>query len=184
MARQDGLAAITLRGVASRVGMQAPSLYFHFDSKNAIFDAMFAHAWSEYLVVAQATRDSILEEMSQGDLTGGDVLRRMAHTFLNFSVRDPARYQLMNQRTIPGFEPSPEAYAPSVAVLEITRTVLAGLGATSGEDLDLLVALIGGLADSQLANDPDGHRWIRLADRAMDMLAHDLGLEPGSRRLE
>ena len=42
IARSDGLAALTLRAVAERIGMRSPSLYSHFDSKNAIYDAMFA----------------------------------------------------------------------------------------------------------------------------------------------
>ncbi|MHA6617035.1 TetR/AcrR family transcriptional regulator [Pseudonocardia sp. DLS-67] len=48
VAREHGLAAPTLREVATRVGMRAPSLYSHFASKHAIFDAMFGQAWEEY----------------------------------------------------------------------------------------------------------------------------------------
>ena len=40
IARREGLAAVTLREVAGRIGMQSPSLYSHFDSKNAIVDAI------------------------------------------------------------------------------------------------------------------------------------------------
>src|SRR6266487_2813169 len=47
LAREHGLSEVTLRGVADQVGMRASSLYFHFDSKNAIYDAMFGQAWSE-----------------------------------------------------------------------------------------------------------------------------------------
>ena len=54
VAREQGLAAVTLREVAARVGMQAPSLYSHFDSKNAIYDAMFGQAWQEYSEVVAA----------------------------------------------------------------------------------------------------------------------------------
>ncbi|MGH3509319.1 MAG: TetR family transcriptional regulator [Nocardioidaceae bacterium] len=36
VARVEGLAQFTLRGVAARVGRRAPSLYSHFDSKDAI----------------------------------------------------------------------------------------------------------------------------------------------------
>src|SRR4051812_30011310 len=34
--REDGWAGLTLRAVGARVGMRAPSLYTHFDSKLAI----------------------------------------------------------------------------------------------------------------------------------------------------
>lgn len=49
IARRDGLTAITLREIGQRVGMQPPSLYSHFSSKNAIYDAMFAASWSELM---------------------------------------------------------------------------------------------------------------------------------------
>ena len=49
VAREQGLAALTLREVAARVGIRAPSLYSHFASKHAILDAMFGEAWTEFL---------------------------------------------------------------------------------------------------------------------------------------
>ena len=57
VARENGLAQLTLREVALRVGMRAPSLYTHFASKNAIYDAMFADAWTAYLDVTR-TKDA------------------------------------------------------------------------------------------------------------------------------
>jgi hypothetical protein len=87
----------------------------------------------------------------------------------------------MDLRTIPGFEPSPEAYRPSLAVMEMTRGQLADLGVTRDEDVDLLVALVAGLIDTQLANDPGGQRWTRLFDRALDMYADAVGLPPEPR---
>ena len=46
-AGQKGIAEFTLRDLAERVGMRRPSLYTHFASKNAIYDAMFRQAWSD-----------------------------------------------------------------------------------------------------------------------------------------
>ncbi len=48
------------------------------------------------------------------------------------------------------------------------------------QDADLCVALVGGLVDAQLANDPGGTRWARLVDRAVDMFANDVGLPQDS----
>ena len=54
VAREQGVAALTLREVADRVGIRAPSLYSHFDSKHAIYDAMFGESWQELLDVNRA----------------------------------------------------------------------------------------------------------------------------------
>ena len=173
LAREQGLAQLTLRDIADRIGMRPPSLYSHVDSKHAIYDAMFAQAWTECLVEMRAS-----ETTCPPDARGA--LRHWARAFFDFATSDLARNQLMNQRTIPGFEPTPEAYAPAVETLELARGRLATLGITRQDDLDLYVAIVGGLADAQLANDPGGDRWSRLLDRAVDMFAHDVGIGAGA----
>ena len=167
VARERGLAEITLREIAERIGMRAPSLYSHVDSKNAIYDAMFGEAWTQY-----GEEMSRIEGRLPDDLAG--TLRAYAEHFVGFATREPVKHLLMNQRTIPGFEPSPESYAPAVAVIASLREHLATRGLTEQEDVDLFVALVGGLADSQLANEPGGDRWTRLLPRAIDMLVRDI----------
>jgi AcrR family transcriptional regulator len=169
IARERGLAQVTLRDVAQSVGMRAPSLYSHFGSKNAIYDAMFADAWTECLAAMSAA-------VGRPPGSGRAAMRLYARTFFDFAVEDLARFQLMNQRTIVGFQPTAESYAPAVATLELLRTGLAAHGVTRPQDVDLYVALVGGLIDAQLANDPDGSRWSRLLERAIDMLANDLDI--------
>lgn len=169
LARRHGLSQITLRDVAARVGMQAPSLYSHFSSKNAIYDAMFEQAWTDcHEAMLRMQEDHVTSPRAK--------LRLYAGTFFDFAVADLARHQLMNQRTIPGFVPSAASYAPAVAVLEGLRQRFRAIGITQDEDVDLYTALVGGLLDAQLANDPGGTRWARLVDRAVDMFADDVGL--------
>src|SRR6201986_3543273 len=55
-AHETSIAGLTLRDIAIRVGMQQPSLYSHFASKQAIYDAMFQQAWEAFL---QHARDNI-----------------------------------------------------------------------------------------------------------------------------
>ncbi len=105
-------------------------------------------------------------------------MRHLAALWFDFATADLARHQLMNQRTIPGFEPTPEAYSPALQVLAGLRRRLAGYGVTRDEDVDLCTAVLSGLADAQLANDPGGDRWGRLVDRTADMLSDNLGLAP------
>jgi AcrR family transcriptional regulator len=168
VAREHGLATLTLRQVADRVGMRAPSLYTHFDSKHAIYDAMFGQAWSAYEAHIAATDEPGAAPRA--------ALRLFARRFFDFAVADLARHQLMNLRSIPGFTPSPESYAPAVRVLTGLKHRMAGISVTSAADLDLFTALISGLVDQQWANDPGGTRWARLIDRAVDMYADAVGL--------
>src|SRR5205823_13133925 len=96
LVRAEGLAALSLRDLGRRVGMQAPSLYSYFDSKHAIYDAMFAQGAQEFLERERAVH------------TIGDALRYLqagVRMFVGFCTEDPVRYQLLFQRTIPGFEP-------------------------------------------------------------------------------
>ena len=143
--------------------MQAPSLYSYFDSKSAIYDAMFAQGAAEFL-----RRDQ--ELVATGEPLRD--LKTLLRAFVEFCTEDPARYQLLFQRTVPGFEPSAESYAISVAGLQSTMDRLARLGFDDPEVLDLLTAIGTGLADQQISNDPGGDRWIRLIDEAMEMFFH------------
>jgi AcrR family transcriptional regulator len=173
VARERGLAQLTLRDIAERMGMRTPSLYSHMASKNAIYDAMFEQAWRQCL-----DQMSAVIATSPPDTLGA--LRHYARAFFDFAVEDLARHQLMNQRTIPGFEPSPSAYEPAVAVLAAFTGRLAEHGITDQADIDLYVAIVGGLVDAQLANDPGGSRWSQLLDRAIEMYARDLGVLDGA----
>ena len=90
--------------------------------------------------------------------------------FIDFCAEDPARYQLLFQRTIPGFEPSPESWQLALQLYDTTfRPQLAAVGVTDQRHLDLFTGLMTGLADQQISNDPGGDRWARLADEAVDM---------------
>ena len=67
LAGEQGLAEFTLRDLAERVGMRAPSLYSHFASKHAIYDAMFGQAWSDFERVALGRVCSTSTGSASGD---------------------------------------------------------------------------------------------------------------------
>lgn len=170
VAHEKGVAALTLKDVAERVGMRAPSLYSHFASKNHIYDAMFEQAWQGCLdAMTQAWERGLPDDPLESMLV-------MTRTYFDYAVADQARNQLMNARISADFQPSETAYAPSVACWQLAREHLATIGVTAEADLDLLSAVVGGLVDAQLANDPGGDRYARQLDRAIGMLAEHFGL--------
>ncbi len=167
MVRADGLAALSLRALAHAVDMEPQSLYTYFASKNAVYDGMFADGNQE---LARRFADARIPADARS------ALHAVASTFVRFAAEDQARYQLMFQRTIPGFRPSAESYAIAVEVLGSIRTVLARAGLRKDTDLDLWTSIVTGLASQQLANDPGGDRYIRLINDAVTMFAdHVLG---------
>lgn len=179
LARESGLNQLTLRDVANRVGMQAPSLYGHFASKMAIYDAMFGAAWSEY----EATLDDLERRVAEHQDDARAVMLLVSRHFCDFAVADHPRYQLMNERIIPGFEPSPESYAPSLRVMERGHGWVTNLGQISDEDFTIWVAIIGGLINQHFANDRNGTRISALLIRTIDMWADAVGLPHSSSTL-
>lgn len=170
LCREQGLAALSLRELARRVGMRAPSLYSYVASKDEIYDAMFAQGQHELLAA--------LPDVDQLEVVDREDLRGAVHTFFSFCTEDPTRYQLLFQRTIPGFAPSPASYALAVEVLDHAERALTAAGVRDRRHLDLWTAVITGLTDQQISNDPGGDRWARLLDEAIDLFCDHVGIPP------
>ncbi len=160
LSRELGLAGWSIRDLARRSGITTPTVYAYFDSKNAIYDAMFGQAATEFA-------DRQAEPYDDADPR--DRLLASTHRFFEFCTDDPPRYQLLFQRTLPGFEPSASSYEPAVRALAGAGEMLAACGVTDAHHLDLWTGLIRGLVDQQLSNDPGGDRWERLLGECVDM---------------
>jgi AcrR family transcriptional regulator len=164
LVHEQGLAALSLRDLAGRAGITTPTVYAYFESKNAIYDAMFGRAATEFA-------DHMAQPYDKAEPVA--MLNASVRRFAEFCTGDVARYQLLFQRVIPEFEPSAESYAPAVRALDGARKLLADIGITEAQHLDLYTALVTGLVDQQVSNDPGGDRWTRLIEDAVRMfVAH------------
>ncbi len=168
LAREHGIGGLSLHALAREVGIRQPSLYAYFDSKNALYDAMFADGNRALLAKLDAL--ALPAEPRAA-------LKTFMRAFVDFAVADVARCALMFQRPIPGFDPSAESYALAEAVLGRAVEVLRAAGLSDPGDVDCFVAMVGGLIDAQISNDPGGDRWTRHLDRLVDM-----HLDEGKRR--
>jgi AcrR family transcriptional regulator len=164
LAREQGVGSVSLHALAREVGMRQPSLYEYFDSKHALFDAMFADGNRQLLARLEALR---LPRDPRA------ALKKYINTFVAFAVEDDARNSLLFLRTIPGFTPSPESYALAERALGGVVTLLDAAGVTRQDDIDCIVAMTAGLIEAQMSNDPGGTRWIRHVDRLVDLLVDD-----------
>ncbi len=107
--REKGVAALSLGEIARQMGMKTPSLYNYFDSKDAIYDELFRRGYEQYAQILEESRKR-----------SGSVCERLAFVlddYMRFAQENPDLYQLMFQRPVPGFAPSDESYAASLAML-------------------------------------------------------------------
>jgi AcrR family transcriptional regulator len=165
LARAQGIAGLSLHGLARELGIRQPSLYAYFASKNALYDAMFADGNRQLLARLEAVT------LPRGARAA---VKAYMHAFVEFCTEDAARYALLFQRQIPGFEPSPESYALAQTMLGRVNKLLREAGLESQADIDCFVAMVAGLVDAQVSNDPSGDRWVRHLDRLTDMYLDQL----------
>jgi AcrR family transcriptional regulator len=146
------------------VGIRQPSLYEYFDSKHALYDAMFADG-----------NQQLLERLDQLTYPRDPraALKKCAGAFVAFALEDPARCELLFQRHVPGFVPSAESYALAGDVLGRVVKLINEAGVTQQGDIDCIVAMVAGLIEAQLSNDPGGNRWSRHLNRLIDLYVDD-----------
>jgi AcrR family transcriptional regulator len=164
LAREHGITGVSLHALAREVGMRQPSLYSYFDSKLALYDSMFADGnWRllQQLDLVKLPRDPRA------------ALKRFLAEFVAFALEDPARYELLFERHIPGFTPSVTSYALAEEVLGRVYRLISEAGVTEPGDIDCIVAMVAGLMQAQLSNDPGGNRWIRHLNRLVDLYVDD-----------
>jgi AcrR family transcriptional regulator len=158
------IGGVSLHALAREVGMRQPSLYEYFDSKLALYDAMFADG-----------NRRLLERLGAVTLSPEprEALKQWLHTFAAFGSEDSELYQLLFHRPIPGFTPSAESYALAEKVLGGAYALMRAAGVTEQGDMDCIVAITAGITDAQISNDPGGDRWLRHLNRLVDLLIDD-----------
>ncbi len=170
---ESGVGGLTLSEVARRLGIRQPSLYKYFASLHAMYDALFARglAESEAAVLVAAEREP----------PGVTRIRAGARAIVRWAVDNPALAQLLFWRPVPGFAPTAETFAASVAQMRWVRSEFAAAvragelaaAADSDDAVRLHTVVLSGLISQQLANEPgasyaDG-AFSRLTDTALDL---------------
>lgn len=161
LAREVGLHSVTLRALAREVGIRQPSLYEYFDSKLEIYDAMFADG-----------NRQLLQRLDGLALPADprQALKMVLRAFVDFALEDEPRCELLFERHIPGFDPSPVSYALAHQALDCVVAAMEAAGVTDPGDIDCLVAVTAGLMQAQRTNEPGGTRWVRHLDRMIDLV--------------
>jgi AcrR family transcriptional regulator len=182
---EEGVAGLSLSEVARRMGIQPPSLYKYFPSKLALYDALFQRGARESLAVYRAA--AAQAEPGWAALVAG------TEAVMRLGLDHQVVAQLLNWRPVPGFEPSPAAFAPSIEFVQEARRLLQVAvdrgelhpDAASEEGTALLSVLVTGVISQQLANQPqaswDQGRFTRLTPRVLKLFRCAYPPERGER---
>jgi AcrR family transcriptional regulator len=155
---EQGVVGLSVGEVARRMGMRPPSLYVYFPSKQALYDALFERGARAVLTQMAFLTDPLpADQPLEAQLLDG------ARAWVRWAVENPAYTQLLYWRPVPGFRPSPGAFAPAVELVERSTARIAEMqrhgllrddvdAATMHDDWS---ALLSGVVTQQLSNAPD-----------------------------
>lgn len=82
--------AVTLRAVAREVGISAPSIYGHFDDRQAIVAAVIDSVFTDFVAALRGAIVGVDDPVQQ--------LRRIGRAYLAFAAERPRRYRLLFDR--------------------------------------------------------------------------------------
>jgi AcrR family transcriptional regulator len=97
-----GARQLTLRALARRVGVSAPSVYLHFPSLDHLLAAVVQQAFADLTDAASAVARNVADPAEE--------LRARCRAYCRFALEHPHLYQLMFQEDLPlTFASSPES---------------------------------------------------------------------------
>jgi len=84
----EGAAALSMRRIADRIGIRAPSIYKHLPDKQALEDALISEGFAEWA------------ELAEQALGAGDPLTVLGHVYRTFARSHPHLYRLMTEHPL------------------------------------------------------------------------------------
>ena len=88
MIQDEGVQALTLRGVGSRLGVSRTALYRHFDDKEALLARVAAEGF-------KAFHDALAAATARARASHADPMRAMSAAYIHFARVNPSHYQTM-----------------------------------------------------------------------------------------
>ncbi|MFQ3547422.1 MAG: TetR/AcrR family transcriptional regulator [Termitinemataceae bacterium] len=87
IAREQGISALSMRGIAERIGLSAPAAYRHFASKSEIVEAMIERGYRKFMEGLAVARKDV-----SGSL---HILKVTLEYYLRFWMQDRAGFRIV-----------------------------------------------------------------------------------------
>ncbi|MFI6598528.1 TetR/AcrR family transcriptional regulator [Nonomuraea sp. NPDC050536] len=160
----EGVAALTVRRIAAEVGCSTKVIYTLFGGKDGLVEALWVEGFARFERRLSAWRDE------------ADPLERLIRygsVYRDYALEEPDYYRVMFLGAVPGFTPSPEAFAAAKRTFQILTDsvadcLAAGLltGGTAEEISDLLWMAAHGAVSLEIS----GHFAPPVAERRYQRL--------------
>ncbi|MFD4637497.1 TetR/AcrR family transcriptional regulator [Lentzea sp. NPDC058436] len=157
----EGGGTVSTRAVCDRAGVQAPTLYHHFGSKQGLIDAVVNHGFTQYTAVE-----------SSGDPLGD--LREGWDKHVRFGLEHPSFYALLYGRAEPGKPCAVTAPAHAALRERFTEAAAQGLLKVPADDAaeQVLAANVGITLTLITQPEPDFGLSERVREAALAGVLH------------
>src|SRR3954468_7593371 len=88
MIQEEGLQALTLRGVGARLGVSRTALYRHFDDKEALLARVASEGFKRF-------HEALAAGVARATKRRREPLPAMADAYMRFALANPSHYQTM-----------------------------------------------------------------------------------------
>jgi AcrR family transcriptional regulator len=167
----EGPVALTVRRIATVAGVSTMNVYSRFGGKDGVVDALFVDGFrrmADQMAAGPATDDPLAD------------LRECGQAYRRFARENPTYYELMFDRPIAEFVPSPEAQTEALGALgrvveRVQRAMDAGV-LRAGDPFEVATALwacdhgLASLAAKTAVVEEQMFDWDRVAQLALDAM--------------
>lgn len=160
MADEVGLSKLTLAALADRLGVRQPSLYKHIDSMAGLHRDIAVHAKRDL--------GQVLARASVGR-SGADAISAMSHSYREWALQHPARYEASNLMPAPG---DVEDAAVSLAGINVIADVLTAYHLEGDDAVDAIRAFRSTLHGFVSYETAGAFQWKTDVDRSFERLIH------------
>ena len=115
---EAGASALSLKAIATQMGMTAPALYRYYGSRDELLTQLILSTYQEIAELVEAAVDV--------DSTPGGQLTDIAQALRRWAVANPQRYLLLYGTPVPGYHAPPAATELAQRILD---PILAGFAA-------------------------------------------------------
>jgi AcrR family transcriptional regulator len=135
--RTEGVDALTLRGIGSRLGVSRTALYRHFADKRALLTAVATEGF-------HALRQQLVTAWEEGDRRGA-AFQAMGVAYIRFAVANPSHYRVMFGSFVDLEGREPELAAEAEGAFQALVDALAALqheAVVRGDDTVLMARFV------------------------------------------